>query len=100
MVALTLGVVVDLMTLIALPIIQANFSDQIVELNVKSTDIDDAPVKIKPLEERLDSRRIQAGVGVLLAYAALSMYLMSPAVKKYMNSRFARAALSTAIMPP
>ncbi len=92
MLALSLGVVVDLMTLIALPLIEANFADQVIDLNAKSTDIDDAPVKIKPLEERLDARRIQAGVGLLLVYAFLSLYLMSPPVKKYIHSRAAREA--------
>lgn len=92
MLALSLGVVVDLMTLIALPLVHATFVDQVVEINTHSTDIDAAPVRIKPLEERLDARRIQAGVGLLLVYAFLSMYLMSPPVKKYISSRAAREA--------
>jgi hypothetical protein len=97
MLALSLGVVVDLMTLIALPLIQANFvaPEILVDRNAKSSDLDDAPVKIKPLEERLDARRIQAGAGLLLVYAFLSLYLMSPPVKKYMHSRAAREAFLT-----
>jgi hypothetical protein len=94
MLALALGVVVDVMTLIALPLIQANLADDMVDQNATSTEIDDAPVRIKPLEDRLDARRIQAGVGVLLVYAILSLYLMSPPVKKYMASRAARDAFS------
>jgi hypothetical protein len=95
MLALSLGVVVDLMTLIALPLIEANFATQIIDLNAKSTDLNDAPVRIKPLDERLDTRKIQAGACLALAYAFLSLYLMSPPVKKYMQSRAARQAFLT-----
>jgi hypothetical protein len=98
MLALSLGVVVDVMTLIALPLIEANFAapEQIIEPNAKSTDPGDAPVRIKSVQERLDAlggvSRIQAGAGLLLVYAFLSLYLMSPPVKKYISSRAAREA--------
>jgi hypothetical protein len=94
MLALALGVVVDVMTLIALPLIRVYFADQIVELDAKSTDPDDAAIRIKSAEERIDVRPIQAGVGLLLVYALLSLYLMSPPVKKYIQSRAAREAFS------
>jgi len=92
MLALALGGVVDVMTLIALPLIQANFvaPEILIDRNAKSTNLDDAPVKIRPLEERLDANRIQAGAGLLLVYAFLSLYLMSPPVKKYIQTRAAR----------
>ncbi len=96
MLALSLGVVVNLMTLIALPLIQANFvaPEVLIDLNAKSNNLDDAPVRIRSLDERLDELggrgRIQAGVGLLLVYAFLSLYLMSPPVKKYISSRAAR----------
>jgi len=98
MLALSLGVVVDLMTMIALPLIQANFvpPEVLIDRNAKSTNLDDAPVRIRSLEERLGdegrARRIQAGAGLLLVYAFLSLYLMSPPVKKYIQSRAARDA--------
>ncbi len=98
MLALSLGVVVDLMTMIALPLIQANFvaPDQLVDPNAKSNDLDLAPVRIISLQERLDAdgriARIKAGAGLLVGYAFLSIYLMSPPVKKYMHSRAARDA--------
>jgi hypothetical protein len=101
MVALSLGVVVDLMTLIALPLIEANFAapDQIIDLNAKPGEVDDAPLRIKSLEERLDAKRIQAGAGLALVYAFLSLYLMSPPVKKYIQSRAAREAFVAGYSP-
>ncbi len=98
MLALSLGVVVNVMTLIALPLIEANFAapEQIIDPNAKSTDPGDAPVRIRSLQERLDARRgvgrIQAGASLLLVYAILSLYLMSPPVKKYVQVRTARDA--------
>lgn len=91
MVALTLGVVIDLLAMIAMPLILANFSDndQVVS-PIKSDDPDEAAVQIKPFEERLDTRRLSLGVTFLVVYALLSVYLMSPAVKK----PFQRANLS------
>ncbi len=98
MLALSLGVVVDVMTLIALPLIEANFAapEQIIDPNAKSTNLDDAPVRIRSLQERLDALggigRIQTGAAFLLVYALMSLYLMSPPVKKYISSRAARDA--------
>jgi hypothetical protein len=88
MLALTLGVLVDLMSLIALPIIQANFADrEAVVTRVAKKDnpdsLDAEDVEIKPIAERLDQQKITLGLSVILVYALLSIYLMSPAVKRY-----------------
>jgi lysylphosphatidylglycerol synthetase-like protein (DUF2156 family) len=85
MVALTLGVVIDLMVLIAMPLFMAHFAEADNDVSVitaPSNDPDDAGVKIKPLEEKFDIQRFWFGVALLVAYAGLSIYLMSPAVKK------------------
>ena len=44
-------------------------------------------MQIKRWEDRLDTNRIALGVAVILVYALLSMYLISPPVKKYIRSR-------------
>jgi hypothetical protein len=86
MVALTLGVVIDLMALIAMPLIVANFVDpEHVVMPLRSDDPDDAAVQIKPFEDRLDTRSLSFGVTFLVVYAVLAVYLMSPAVKKPIN---------------
>jgi hypothetical protein len=86
MVALTLGVVIDLMALIAMPLVMANFDDsvQVVTPN-RSDDPERADVQIKPFEERLDTRSLSLGFTFLVVYAVLSVYLMSPAVKRPFN---------------
>jgi hypothetical protein len=93
MIALTLGVFVDLVSLIALPIIQANFEDRdVVIAHVPRRDdpqsLDEEDVEIKPIAERIDQQRISLGLSVIALYALLSIYLMSPPVKRH----FARQA--------
>jgi hypothetical protein len=83
MIALTLGVVIDLMALIAMPLIVANLEDpDHVVTPHHSDDPDDSGVRIKPFEERLDTQSMTLGVTFLVIYALLALYLMSPAVKK------------------
>ncbi|MFI5457288.1 MAG: hypothetical protein ACHRXM_17720 [Isosphaerales bacterium] len=92
-VALSVGVMVDVMTLIALPIVQANFEapDKFTSI-VKPEDPDDSNIRIKPLEDRIDTSRISLGIALILIYALLSLYLISPPVKKYIHSQLDRGA--------
>jgi hypothetical protein len=83
MLALTLGVLVDLTFLIGVPIYQANFAS-----------FGDDNIEIKPIAERLDMERITLGFIVILLYALLSVYMMSPSVKRF----FARRALAAAAL--
>ena len=88
MLALTLGVFVDAMSLIALPIYQATFADQeaiVTKVNKKDNpdSLDDEDVQINPITDRLDLQKIEGGLIVILLYALLSIYLLSPPVKRY-----------------
>jgi hypothetical protein len=82
MAALTLGVVIDLMVLVAMPLVIANWDTAQTISTVHSDDPEDSGVQIKPFEERLDTRRITFGITLVVIYAVLAVYLMSPAVKK------------------
>jgi hypothetical protein len=85
--ALTLGVVVDVMTLIALPLLQPFMQDQEHIVNqIVPDDVDDASVRIRPFEERIDLKRIMFGIGLILVYTIFSLYLISPPVKKFIQS--------------
>ncbi|WP_165233086.1 hypothetical protein [Aquisphaera insulae] len=90
MLALTLGVFVDIVALIAVPIIQANFEerDVIATAPAPTNDPDDEiDSGIKPIAERIDQSRITTGLVVIALYGALSVYIMSPPVKKYFTRR-------------
>jgi hypothetical protein len=88
MLALTLGVFVDAMSLIALPIYQATFADQeaiVTKVAKKNSSdaLDEVDVQINPVTDRLDLQKIEGGLIVILLYTLLSIYLMSPPVKRY-----------------
>lgn len=103
MLALTLGVFVDLAALIALPIYQANFEgvDKVVSrVQTKSNDtdsLDDADVEIKPIADRIDIQRIKLGLLLIGLYVILSVYLLSPPVKKYFIRQQAFASMPLAL---
>jgi DNA-directed RNA polymerase subunit RPC12/RpoP len=93
MIALTLGVLIDITALIALPIYQANFEDmdRVVSKVQKKRDEpelnDVEDVEIKPIAERLDQQKITLGIIIIFIYAVFSIYLMSPPVKRYFARR-------------
>ena len=82
--ALTIGVVGDVLGLVAIPLIAPMLEDneQIIKA-IKPKDLDESGVEIRPFEERINTEKIKLGVLVLLIYAVLSLYLISPPVKKY-----------------
>jgi phage FluMu protein Com len=94
--ALTLGVIVNIFALIALPLFEANFSDNPDNFNrvTAPREGEDASEladwEIKPLAERLDQQRITMGVVLIFLYAGMSIYLNSPPVKKYFARRQAQ----------
>ncbi len=84
MLALTLGVAVDVVGLVAVPLIQPLLEDEEKNLvEVKPKNRDESKVELKPFEERINTRKIELGVVVILIYAILSLYLMSSPVKRY-----------------
>jgi hypothetical protein len=103
MLALTLGVIVDLLALIALPIYQANFVDRervvVKHGPVKPDGLDSADVEdvdIKSVNELMDHQKMKLGFIMIGVYVALSVYLMSPPVKKYFVRQAAMASIPLA----
>jgi hypothetical protein len=94
MVALALGLACDVVSLIAWPIIHPMIEDQDkIITESKPVDAEDSSVSFKAFEDRMDTERIKLGFGLILVYALLSVYLISPVVKKYIvHSRGERNA--------
>lgn len=82
LVALTLGAVIDLVALIALPIANAQAETQVVQRTTATDDPDAADELIRPLAERLDTNQITTGIALLVLYALVCVYLLSPQVQK------------------
>jgi phage FluMu protein Com len=81
-IALTAGVVLNLILLIGYPLAKALMGAPEI-VNVKPTDSDESDIIIPSWDDRIDYNKIYAGIGFLVVYAALSTYLTSPYVKKY-----------------
>jgi hypothetical protein len=88
MLALSLGLMIDLLTMVAVPLVRTFWDDpdHIVQVQAKADDVDTPGVGIKPHQERLDVNKVKVGFILVLIYAILSVYLMSPPVKKYVHS--------------
>jgi hypothetical protein len=86
--ALGLGAAIGTVFLIAMPIWEANVGTDAPPSAQKSADPadPDAPV-IHNLAEDLDMKRITWGIAMLLSYAALSVYLNSPSIKREFHKR-------------
>lgn len=80
-VALTLGAMIDVVALIALPIFKANQETKIVNVKPQADDPDAAPFAIEAPTAHLDTQTLGLGIAILLLYAATSAYLASPSVR-------------------
>ncbi len=84
--ALSLAVGVGSIYLIALPIYYANMPPEVVvsDPTPMSNPVDnlDGP-QIRPITENLNLNRITLGIGSLLAYSALGIYLNSPGLRRH-----------------
>jgi DNA-directed RNA polymerase subunit RPC12/RpoP len=83
MAALTIGAVIDVAALVAVPIYEANADTKVFQRKEPSDDPDAAPEIIQSPYERLDVQRIKLGIALLALYAATSVYLLSPTVQKH-----------------
>ncbi|MFO0909903.1 MAG: hypothetical protein U0794_16400 [Isosphaeraceae bacterium] len=83
LIALTIGALVNIAAMIALPIYDANSEIPIERRTVASDDPDADVDMIKPITERLDTQRISTGVAILFLYAVTCIFLLSPTVQKH-----------------
>jgi hypothetical protein len=83
LIALTIGAVIDLIGMIAMPIYNANAETVIVQSQGELTDPDLEAEAIQPISERIDQQRITLGIALLFGYAVFSIYLLSPSVQRH-----------------
>jgi phage FluMu protein Com len=97
LVALTLGALVNVVALIVLPAWHAfEPEERVVFQSPPMDDPDFDGTVIQPVTERLDTQKITWGVAVLCTYAAVSVYLLSPGVRR----RLGRSAGPAGLPPP
>jgi hypothetical protein len=86
LIALSLGVLINSVAMIALPIIVA-YDETVFVPNPDPNANPDEPFVIQSVSERLDMQRVTLGILGLMGYAAISVYLMSPSVRRHFAHR-------------
>jgi hypothetical protein len=84
-IALSLGALIDVVALLALPVYNANEESGLRTTVVSANANEDEPEGpvIKPYIDRLDYNSITWGIAILLIYASVVVYLMSPSVRRH-----------------
>lgn len=88
-VALSIGAAIDVVALIALPVVNANQNVEVKpaendSVEVKGADdADAADVVIAPPTERMDMNKISLGIGLLIVYAIVAFLLLTPSFRRY-----------------
>lgn len=83
--ALTLGALVDVIALIVLPIYHANVDMPVPAAVIDTSEDADGP-PIVPYSERLDLRSVGWGLGLLVAYAGVMVYLSTPGLRRHFSA--------------
>jgi hypothetical protein len=86
LIALTFGLAIDIVALIAMPIIHANVGMAPVPRTELSDDLAQADIAIPSVVERLDTQSLTLGIVLIFVYAAVAVYLLSPQVRRYFRS--------------
>jgi hypothetical protein len=81
--ALTFGLAIDIVALIAMPIYRANNETGAVARTVAVDDPGKADLVIPSVVDKLDTQSLSIGIGLIFVYAAVSIYLMSPPVRRH-----------------
>ena len=87
LVALTLGALIDVVALICLPAYNAYADRDPQQQQISMDDPDKEDIVIPSVVERIDTNKITWGIALLCIYAALSVYLLSPRVRRYMGRK-------------
>jgi len=87
LIALSLGVLINMVAMIALPIFVAYSEAPIVRQEVAPDSADEEGLVIQSVTERLEMQRLTLGILGLVGYAAISVYLTSPSVRRHFAQR-------------
>jgi len=83
LVALTIGVAIDIVALIAMPIYDANVKTAEAVRTVAPVDPDKADLVIPSVVDHLDTHRLTIGISLIAVYAGVAIFLLSPLVRRH-----------------
>jgi hypothetical protein len=83
--ALTFGVAIDVVALVAMPIYRANAETAPIERTIGSEPAAGSELVIPSVVEKLDTQSLTWGIGLIVVYASVAIYLTSPAVRRHFS---------------
>jgi hypothetical protein len=84
LVALTLGVMIDVVAMIIVPVITASSDIAVNKLELPANGPgDETGIAIGSIEDKLDTSRLSWGIAILISYGVVALYLNSPAIRRY-----------------
>jgi hypothetical protein len=81
--ALTFGVAIDIVALIAMPIYRANVDTAESVRTVTPVDPNETELKIPSVGEKLDTQSVTLGICLIAVYAGAAIFLLSPPVQRH-----------------
>jgi hypothetical protein len=81
-IALTFGLAIDIVAMIAMPIVDANLQTKAIARD-HTDHPDQADIAIPSVVDRLDTQKLSLGITLIIVYAGVSIYLISPPVRRY-----------------
>jgi predicted nucleic acid-binding Zn-ribbon protein len=81
-IALTFGLAIDIVAMIAMPIVDANLQTKAIARD-HTDDLDQADIAIPSVVDRLDTQKLSLGITLIIVYAGVTIYLISPPVRRY-----------------
>ena len=81
--ALTFGVAIDIVALIAMPIYRANVDTAESVRTVAPVDPDRTDLVIPSVVEKLDTQTLTLGICLIAVYAGAAIFLLSPPVQRH-----------------
>jgi hypothetical protein len=81
--ALTFGLAIDIVALIAMPIYRANVDTAESVRTVAPVDPDKGELVIPSVVDKLDTQSLTIGICLIVVYAGVAIYLMSPQVQRH-----------------
>ena len=83
LIALTFGLAIDVVALIAMPIYRANMDTAASVQTLAPLDANSADLVIPSVVEKLDTQSLTLGISLIVVYAGAAIYLLSPPVLRH-----------------
>jgi Zn finger protein HypA/HybF involved in hydrogenase expression len=83
LIALTFGLAIDIVAMIAMPIFDANARTNAIQRTGPIDHPEQVDIAIPSVVDQLDTQKLSLGITLILVYTGVTIYLVSPPVRRY-----------------